>query len=97
MHASRGDVAVLDTYAHLRPLWDTDGLFLILTGAALIDLHGDRGDLKAALAAHDHDVDTVSRTVGEHVLPGPGPAQRADDRSARDGCGRTRRPTSARR
>jgi ATP/maltotriose-dependent transcriptional regulator MalT len=60
VHASRGDVSVLDTYAHLRPLWDTDGLFLILTGAALIDLHGDRGDLKASLAAHDHTIDTVS-------------------------------------
>ena len=54
-------VAVLDTYAAPAQLWDTDGLFLILTGAALIDLHGDRGDLKAALAAHDHAVDTVSR------------------------------------
>jgi DNA-binding CsgD family transcriptional regulator/tetratricopeptide (TPR) repeat protein len=61
VHASRGDRSALDTYAHLRPLWDTDGLFLILTGMALIDLHGDHGDLDASIAAHDATVEAVSR------------------------------------
>ena len=70
-----------------------DGLFAILTGAAAIDLHGDRGDLEAATRGRTTTSSTPCRAaVGEHVLPGPGPAHRADARPARR---RRPRPMSA--
>ena len=54
--------AVLDTCARpAQAAGNATVSSLILAGAAAIDLHGDRGDLKAALAAHDDAVDTVSR------------------------------------
>jgi DNA-binding CsgD family transcriptional regulator len=45
----------------LRPWWDRDGLIAILSGGAAIDLHGDRGDLAAAIEVHRDVVETVGR------------------------------------
>ena len=59
--ASRGDVAALDAMAHVRPLWDIDGMFAIMSGGALIDLNGDAGDVEGAQAAHDHVLDVIRR------------------------------------
>jgi DNA-binding NarL/FixJ family response regulator len=61
VHASRGDAGGLDANAQLSPWWDTDGMLSILSGGALIDLYGDRGDLDAAVAAHDHVLDVIQQ------------------------------------
>jgi len=57
--AGRGDVRGLDLLLHIRPWWERDGLIAILSGGAAIDLHGDRGDVAAALASYDEVVGTV--------------------------------------
>ncbi len=59
--ASRGDVSFLERSAHVRGLWDSDGMFSILSGGALIDLYGDQGDLAGAQAAHDHVLEVIRR------------------------------------
>ncbi len=59
--ASRGDVAAVERSAHIRALWDSDGMFAILSGGALIDLYGDHGDLAGAQAAHDHVLEVIRR------------------------------------
>jgi DNA-binding CsgD family transcriptional regulator len=59
--AARGDPAAIDRIAHVRRQWERDGVIAILAGAAAIDLHGDRGDLAAAIATYDDVVATVSK------------------------------------
>jgi DNA-binding CsgD family transcriptional regulator/tetratricopeptide (TPR) repeat protein len=59
--AARGDDAGLETLATLRPWSDKDGLIAILAGAAAIDVNGDRGDIAAAVQAHDQTVTAVTR------------------------------------
>ncbi|MEP6759833.1 MAG: AAA family ATPase [Sporichthyaceae bacterium] len=58
--AGRGDRAALDLLPVIRLQWERDGLIAILGGAAAIDLHGDAGDVDAAIAAYDDAVTTVS-------------------------------------
>jgi DNA-binding CsgD family transcriptional regulator len=50
--AGRGDRDALDVLARVRPWWDRDGFVAILSGAAAIDLHGDAGEVDAALEVH---------------------------------------------
>ncbi|MBA3233165.1 MAG: AAA family ATPase [Propionibacteriales bacterium] len=57
--AGRGDVVALDRVPQQQTWWDRDGMLSVLSSGALIDLHGDRGDLAAALAAHDHVLDVI--------------------------------------
>ncbi|MEP6762246.1 MAG: AAA family ATPase, partial [Sporichthyaceae bacterium] len=59
--AGRGDVRSLELVPVLQPWWDRDGMWVILSGGALIDLHGDNGDLPGALAAHDHVLDVIGQ------------------------------------
>ncbi|HVS68783.1 MAG TPA: AAA family ATPase [Mycobacteriales bacterium] len=51
--AGRGDVAALAALPKLRARWQLDGLVAITSGAAAIELFGQRGDVAAALATHD--------------------------------------------
>jgi tetratricopeptide (TPR) repeat protein len=55
--AGRGDTTALALLDQLRPWWDRDGFLPIMGAMAAIDLHGDAGDLEAALAVHDEGVD----------------------------------------
>ena len=58
--AGRGDVAALDRLGLVRTGWGRDGFIPILSGAAAIDLHGDAGDVAAAVAVHDEVVEAVT-------------------------------------
>ena len=58
--AGRGEAAALSDLAQLRTCWHLDGLIVITSAAAAIDLYGQTGDLAAAQAVHDDAVTTVS-------------------------------------
>jgi DNA-binding CsgD family transcriptional regulator/tetratricopeptide (TPR) repeat protein len=57
--AGRGDTSALERFPAVRAVWEKDGLVAILSGAAAIDLHGDAGDLSAAVEVHDAVVESV--------------------------------------
>jgi DNA-binding CsgD family transcriptional regulator len=57
--AGRGDPSAFDRLPRVRAQWERDGMIAILGGAASIDLHGDAGDVPAAIAAYDDTVATV--------------------------------------
>lgn len=57
--AGRGDAAARALLPALRPWWDRDGMIAIVCSSAAIDLHGDAGDIEAALAVHDDVVQHV--------------------------------------
>jgi DNA-binding CsgD family transcriptional regulator len=57
--AGRGDRSVLDLLPWLRPWWDKEGLIALQVGSASIDLHGDAGDLEAAIAIHQEVVESI--------------------------------------
>ena len=59
--AGRGDPDALQLSPQLRQWWERDGLIALLNGSAAIDVHGDRGDLDSALAAHADLVATLGR------------------------------------
>ncbi len=59
--AGRGDHDAIDRFARMSTWWDADGMLAVISGGAAIDLHGDAGDLDAALAAHDHVTAVVRR------------------------------------
>ncbi len=61
VRAGRGDPTALDVLPSLAATAQRDGMAAIFTGSAAIDLHGDRGDLPAAVAAHDDTVGTIGR------------------------------------
>jgi DNA-binding CsgD family transcriptional regulator len=67
--AGRGEVASLADAEKLRPWWDNDIAATVHSGCALIDLHGDSGDLAASLAAHDTMVETLERVWDGSRLP----------------------------
>jgi DNA-binding CsgD family transcriptional regulator/tetratricopeptide (TPR) repeat protein len=56
VRAGRGDAEALALVPHLRRQWDVEGMVTLLTTTAGIDLHGDRGDIDAAVALHDEAV-----------------------------------------
>lgn len=58
--AGRGKTKVLDLVSYIRPWWRKDAVIAIYGGGAEIDLHGDNGDIDAAVAAHDDAVRTVT-------------------------------------
>ena len=51
--AGRGDAAALDAAIGLRPWWPRDGLVAIISGTAMIELMGQRGDVASAQTVHD--------------------------------------------
>ena len=59
--AGRGDTEALERFRAVRAVWEKDGFVAVLSGAAAIDLHGDAGDLPAAVDVHDAVVDSVRR------------------------------------
>ena len=67
VHAGRGDIEALEAEQRIRAMWERDIALCVHSGAALIDLYGDGGDLAAARAAHRDVVDTlVSTWNGRH-------------------------------
>jgi DNA-binding CsgD family transcriptional regulator len=60
--AGRGEHQALDKLVTIRPWWDREALIGILATAAAIDLHGDNGDVDAAIDAYDEGVASVSAT-----------------------------------
>jgi len=62
--AGRGDHSALSLLGVLRPWWQRDGLIAVLCAGAVIDLHGDHGDLAAATAVHDDVIETVAGLWG---------------------------------
>ncbi len=63
--AGRGEHDAVQLLGHLRPWWERDGQIAILSAAAAIDLHGDRGELIEATALHDDIVPYVG-AMWEH-------------------------------
>ncbi len=61
VRAGRGETAALDVLPGLVPHGRREGMVSLFAGFAAVDLQGDRGDLAAAIEAHD---DTVT-TLGE--------------------------------
>jgi DNA-binding CsgD family transcriptional regulator len=57
--AGRGGHEALSRLPELRRHWGSEGMIAILAGGAAIDLYGDAGDLRAALAVHDEVVSMV--------------------------------------
>lgn len=53
--AGRGEAEAITEEPRLRAVWERDIALAVHSSAALIDLHGDNGDLGAARAVH-HDV-----------------------------------------
>ncbi|WP_344648231.1 helix-turn-helix transcriptional regulator [Cryptosporangium japonicum] len=64
VHAGRGSADGVRLAESNRPWWRRDGMLGIIGGAALLDAHADRGDVRAALATHDEIIDTISRQWG---------------------------------
>jgi len=62
--AGRGEVERLADVEKFRSWWDNDIAMTVHSGCALIDLHGDSGDLQAAAAAHDDVVESLDRVWG---------------------------------
>ncbi len=67
--AGRGETAALRQQEHLQSIWEQDMVMTVHSGSALIDLHGDSGDLVSALKVHDDVVETLDRVWdGSHFL-----------------------------
>jgi DNA-binding NarL/FixJ family response regulator len=67
--AGRGEVAALAKEPSIRRAWEKDIAMAVHSGAALIDLHGDSGDLQAAVAVHDDLVETLERVWDGVLFP----------------------------
>jgi DNA-binding NarL/FixJ family response regulator len=61
VHAGRGNLAALDVVPGLAQHGRREGMVALFAGFAAIDLHGDSGDLEAALDTHD----TLVAELGE--------------------------------
>jgi DNA-binding CsgD family transcriptional regulator/tetratricopeptide (TPR) repeat protein len=59
VRAGRGDAAAIEVLPGLVPHGRREGMVSLFAGFAAIDLHGDRGDLTAAVESHDDTVATV--------------------------------------
>ena len=71
VRAGRGRTAGWpELMARVRPQWTTDGMVGVHSTAAAIDLHGDAGDLDAALAVHDDLVDCIGGVWGTRDFQG---------------------------
>lgn len=68
--AGRGDPEGVAVLAAVRPMWSRDGLVALTAAGAAIDLHGDRGRLAEAVAAHDDAVAIVGELWHEPLFEG---------------------------
>ncbi len=57
--AGRGETAALAELPRVRKAWPLDGLIVITSASGAIDLHGQRGEIAAALAIHEEAVEAV--------------------------------------
>ena len=57
--AGRGDEAALQQLPSIAATAQREGMAAMFSGFAAIDLHGDRGDLAAAIAAHDDAIRVI--------------------------------------
>ncbi len=67
--AGRGEVAAIANEQRLREYWEKDVAMTVHSAAALIDLHGDSGDLTSALKVHDDVVETLDREWDGRLFP----------------------------
>ncbi len=67
--AGRGEVAAIANEQRLRDYWEKDVAMTVHSASALIDLHGDSGDLIAALKVHDDVVETLDREWDGRLFP----------------------------
>jgi DNA-binding CsgD family transcriptional regulator len=58
--AGRGSDRVLALRPHLQPWWGRDGFIAIVSGAAVMEAHANRGDVEAVLKVHDEIYDVVT-------------------------------------
>lgn len=66
--AGRGEAdAARRLFARVRPRWDDDVVIVLTSGSAMIDVHGDAGDVAAALRCHDETVEELSRLWRTHA------------------------------
>ena len=63
--AGRGDPTGLGRAPRLRAMWDQDTVLAVHSAAAMIDLHGDAGDHRAAEAVHDDLVEVMTEVWRE--------------------------------
>jgi DNA-binding CsgD family transcriptional regulator len=59
--AARGETGWEVPLAQARHWWEVDGLVAVFAGGAAIDLHGNAGDIEAAVAAYDDVVEVLAR------------------------------------
>jgi DNA-binding CsgD family transcriptional regulator len=64
--AGRGDISALASLPRVRNSWHLDGLVVITSAGAAIELLGQTGDVDAALAIHDDAVALV-RAMWQHM------------------------------
>ncbi len=67
--AGRGEVAALAHEQRLRDYWEKDVAMTVHSASALIDLHGDSGDLTSALKVHDDVVETLDEVWDGRLFP----------------------------
>jgi DNA-binding NarL/FixJ family response regulator len=67
--AGRGQVDALVDAASLRARWELDGIVALTSGAAMIELYGQAGDLDAARAIHDDAVTVLARLWQQPLFP----------------------------
>lgn len=58
--AGRGEADAIALIHHLRPWWERDGQVAMQSAGAAIDLYGDAGRLREAIAVHDDVVATLA-------------------------------------
>jgi DNA-binding CsgD family transcriptional regulator len=61
VRAGRGERVAPEVLATLRPWWQRDGMIAVINAGAVIDLHGDAGDLEQASETYDDVVAMVSK------------------------------------
>ncbi len=62
--AGRGQPDARSRLAGIQRFWSFDGLIAVTSAFAAIDLHGDAGDLAAAIAVHDEAVAVLTKIWG---------------------------------
>ena len=62
-------MAAIANEQRLREYWEKDVAMTVHSAAALIDLHGDSGDLTSALKVHDDVVETLDREWDGRLFP----------------------------
>ncbi len=61
VEAGRGSADGIAHVAMVRPFWERDGMIVVSSACAAVDLYGDRLDLESTIAIHDDAVTTLER------------------------------------